>query len=545
MGTLWSKYSKLSVLVWLLLVTPGTLLIRCAGVPEIPLLDVILQREPPITTSLSDAVTEVPFLNDFDPKEMSLLIFEPRDPDGTFQVVTGLFELTAKSYCLGVGKYAPSEGDGYLYAPLKGPWADIVGNILRRSLNQPEISQQDIQVLLWAILSRTKISDMPRDMQLTAAKLLTSEEIFELNGGALGLIPEELLQEALAKLPPEVRQVLEAEASLRRMLTEAMVSYDELERVAVLRGDPPPGKGSRQVPRGRWSYHPDGYFIRYFPSGYSQTRIQLYVPESFKIERDELGRITSVADGKGNRIETEYDDTVDPVSVAGDSGIRGYAFRLIRLVSPDPWRSGQIRLAEWNDIGWTLVNVPSGGGQVGPLSGRFSNLKERYDWAKAHKNQLDRLDEQFDPQGDINDIMDLGHYSLALRDAISGDGNDTVEWAADHIYLVKKAWQSSVCKREGGCQEFDKPIALGGAASPGDTGEQILTQAGDPQPLPPPDWWMPEDYGNWDELPKCRKRCVYECEKYREVDPDLWEKCIDSCPCGKPIASVNEPRGKS
>jgi hypothetical protein len=40
------------------------------------------------------------------------------------------------------------------------------------------------------------------------------------------------------------------------------------------------------VPRGRWSSHPDGYFIRFFPSGYNKTKVQVYVPEPRAIARD-------------------------------------------------------------------------------------------------------------------------------------------------------------------------------------------------------------------------------------------------------------------
>jgi len=33
------------------------------------------------------------------------------------------------------------------------------------------------------------------------------------------------------------------------------------------------------VPRGIWTLHPDGFYVRYFPSGYSITKVQVYVPK--------------------------------------------------------------------------------------------------------------------------------------------------------------------------------------------------------------------------------------------------------------------------
>jgi hypothetical protein len=74
-----------------------------------------------------------------------------------------------------------------------------------------------------------------------------------------------------------VQSVLRAESDLRGMLTTGAGSYADMERVAVLGGAAPRGEGSVDTPSGRWSAHPDGYFIRYIPSGYSQTLVQIWV----------------------------------------------------------------------------------------------------------------------------------------------------------------------------------------------------------------------------------------------------------------------------
>ena len=61
-----------------------TFLVQCAGLPKILSLEGILEGAPPITTSLSDAVTEVPFLDDFDPKYFVSMTILPRDSKGGF-----------------------------------------------------------------------------------------------------------------------------------------------------------------------------------------------------------------------------------------------------------------------------------------------------------------------------------------------------------------------------------------------------------------------------------------------------------------------------
>ncbi|MBW1767226.1 MAG: hypothetical protein JRJ65_09285, partial [Deltaproteobacteria bacterium] len=169
-------------------------------------IDKILKSKPPITTGISDAVTEVPFLDDFYPEGAVPMGVLPRTPEGGFVLEQpGNYVFESQSYCLKAGTYAPSEGRGgagHLYAPQKGPQVDIIRSILQNSLNHPEIPQHDIQTLLWAVLSRTKIRNMSLRMRLTAAKLLTLKEIFRINGGALGLIPKRLVERAFEKLPP-------------------------------------------------------------------------------------------------------------------------------------------------------------------------------------------------------------------------------------------------------------------------------------------------------------------------------------------------------
>lgn len=538
MRRLWKKYTKPYVLVGLLLVMSIGFLVQCAGVLKILGLDEILQSEPPITTSLSDAVTEVPFLDDYDLDGAIPMSTLPRTPDGGFVLEhPGHFIFEAKSYCLGPGKYSPSGKYGYLYAPLKGPWADIVRNILQRSVNHPEIPQRDIQVLLWAIISRTKISDMSAEMQQTATKLLTPEEIFKINGGALGLIPEELLQKAIDKLPPQVRQVMEAEARLREMLTEARATYEELERVAVRFGSHPRGEGSREVPRGRWSYHPDGLFIRYFPDGYTRMLIELSVPEPFQIERDQQGRITLIADDDGNRIETDYDDAIKPSSILGEPSLKAYAFRSIRFKGLDPNNPGEKLRTEWSKVGWTFLGVPAREGRIGTFSDRFSGLKERYEWAKTHKKELNNLEDGVKKllgraaspgisQRGMEEIMALGHYAIALKEAIGSSGLERKDWVLGHVNLVKKAWQTAV-SRYMGTYKTEYVFNPAGDPASGDTEEQFLVASGSTKPKKPN--WLDQD--TWDQLNDCQKRCVEKCEKYRppRSPGTTWEKCIDDC----------------
>jgi hypothetical protein len=526
---------------------------------KIPGLDKILQSEPPITTNIDDAVTEVPFLDDFDPEGAIPMSTLPRTKGGGFILKeAGNYIFESQSYCMKAGTYVPGEergGDGYLYAPLKGPKADIVRNILRGSYDHPEIPQEDIQILLWAIISRTKISDMSREMKLVAAELLTPKELFELNGGALGLIPEDIMDKAFASVPDPVRRVLEAEAKLRQKLTEGTPTYEELESIAVLHGTPPAEEGDREVPLGRWSYHPDGYFIRYFAHGYHRTVIELYAPEIIQVERDAKGRITKVADSFGNLIETEYDDTAEPLTIPGEPSLRGYPFKSIRFERSDPDNPEEKLRIEWKNTGWTLYGVPTGKGEIGASP----ELKEYYKRSIEHKRELERLDKQFSPTGSLYGIINLFHYDVALKEATMGFQKE--KWDVNrHINLVRKAWLYDVAKREGshllGCapprlsdalfasigsilpififgnqEEDDADFEFDlseGSVQPGDQGDQPGSNSGRGTEMDETcaGNYKVCKYAAIDDYGKCTSYCMMDCKTEKDLNR-CGNKCRD------------------
>ncbi len=463
---------------------------------EVPSFADILKSEPSLTTNITDAVTEVPFLDDFNPEEALPMTDLPRTPEGGFILnLPGFFIFDCQSYCLKAGTYAPDEdrgGAGYLYAPLRGPRAEIVRHVLHASYAHPEIPQRDIQVLLWAIVARTKISRMPRAMQITAARLLTEEEILSLEGGALGLVPDSLMSQAFANLPPLVRQTLEAEARLRNMLTQAGTTYEELEQVAVLRGDPPSHEDDRAVIWGRWSFHPDGYFIRYFPLSYPRTQIELYVPETIQVERDTQGRIISIADEQGNRIETEYADTDGFLNDPGHPDVRGFSIRSIRLIHRKiihPEKTAEHR-TEWKDVGWTLVGIPSDAPATATPPDPSYNYQERLAKSKKHGEDLDSLLSGLKIMGGLSqapqlsqsqreELTNLAHYAQALSDAARVNDSANRKWTREPLDLAKRAWLAAVSRS---LAAHPDPLIFDPAADPvpGNAASQRLGDSGRP-----------------------------------------------------------------
>jgi hypothetical protein len=243
-------------------------------------LNKILKQPQAITTSFKDVNktgSRPPSYLDLENKEPQPLYMLPKAPNGGYKLCAGFFEMTNKSYCLHAGTRGPSSGDGYMLAPVLGPKSEVVILILKSGEKHPNVKQHDIQILLWAIIARTRFVDMDNSIKLTASTLLSPQELLMLEGGALGILPASLMDKAKSQLPPAVQSVFEAENNIRRLAASGNSSYEEMERYAILAGIAP--QLDPEVPSGIWSLHPDGYYIRFIPLGYSVTRTQIYVPQ--------------------------------------------------------------------------------------------------------------------------------------------------------------------------------------------------------------------------------------------------------------------------
>ena len=451
---------------------------KIPGLDRIPGLDKIMGKEPPVTTSLADALTEVAFLDNFTPELPLPLGAAPRTSEGEYKLRPGAYRYTAQTYCLHAGTHGPGRGEGYLYAPLQGQRAPIIRNLLRHSVQHPEIHQHDVQLLIWSILARTKPGDMRPELQRAASQLLTPKEIYELNGGALGIIPDEVKEKAFAQAPESVRKVLEAENRIREMVTRVNATFDQVERVAVLAGEPPVEPGDRtDLPRQRWSYHPEGYFVRFDPHGYPRTNVDVYVPEWFQIARDEAGRITRLNDKYGNRIETTYAPVRKSSSTAS---LRASEFASVRFIDGLSGKS----VGKWDRSGWLLSGSPGEGNEVAGETLMMTDVASRVALAKQRKAEFEKL-LQKRKGGSVQQLLDLAGYYDAVRALAGKDAK-----VARYPNLVLSAWQAAFVQGalpsmasaggassgdvSGGGTDFDPSSNV---AVPGQTARQRLSQS--------------------------------------------------------------------
>jgi len=231
----------------------------------------------PVTTSFKDVDMTKYLADDFGNDAVYKNIHDqPYTWEKGFFLTPGFYEGNFNSFCIKAGTYSPQSGNGRFYAALKGPKADIVLAIIEKYQTNPDITQKEVQLLLWAIVAKTDFQKMKGDVKAIALKILTPEQIARLSKGALEEFASNEIKK-VAKQNETLRHIIEAENNLRKKYYQGINEYSEYEAIAMRAGVEPIFQGFN---KGRWTKHPDGFFIRYRVQGYRGTHTQIYVPEN-------------------------------------------------------------------------------------------------------------------------------------------------------------------------------------------------------------------------------------------------------------------------
>ena len=185
-----------------------------------------LSRDP-ITTSFNDVDKTKYLEDDFGNDAVYKNIHDqPYSWEKGFFLTPGFYEGNFLSFCIKAGTYAPQKGNGRFYAELKGPKADIVSAIIERFQKDPEITQKDVQLLLWAIVAKVDFQKMKGEVKIIALKILTPDQIARLSKGALEeYTSKEIIK--VAKKNETLRYIIEAENKLRRKYYQGINDYSE------------------------------------------------------------------------------------------------------------------------------------------------------------------------------------------------------------------------------------------------------------------------------------------------------------------------------
>jgi hypothetical protein len=237
----------------------------------------------------------------------------PRTEDGGFVLLPGLYEADFKTYCLQPGTPGPSAKDVYFQTPLEGARKELIQTILLNSRKQSGLEQKNVQLLLWSVVSGSDFHKLSHDVQYAAIQLLTPRQLFELQGGVLGVV------KTVARVVPSSA----IQNDIRKLFDLSIRSYEAFEQLAVL--STPSHVWRADLKQDQWYKQEEGYYIRYIPNNYKQTRIQVYVPD---------GIVYSTAHETGNYVV--FDPTSWVVMPANSNaqrlGIGGPVLDIVRTV---------------------------------------------------------------------------------------------------------------------------------------------------------------------------------------------------------------------
>ena len=120
----------------------------------------------------------------------------------------GFYTIDLKSFCMHAGTYAPSKGDGYLYAPVKGPRKELINSLVKNWYKNQDIPQEKVQALVWGVIAKSSFKNMSPDLQLVATRLLSKSDLLQLSKMGLDFIPASVMSKAKSNLPKPIQLVL-------------------------------------------------------------------------------------------------------------------------------------------------------------------------------------------------------------------------------------------------------------------------------------------------------------------------------------------------
>ncbi len=438
---------------------------------EIPGLD-LWQPGSAITTSFDDAYQVTPWLNNFD-----ILNAEKFKKENNNE---GYFYTWLESYCLKAGKRGPVSGNGYLLAPLKGNMKEIIKNILSRRNNHPEISREDVQLLLWAIESGTNFRDLDPGLQARVLPLLTSDEILKLNFKT---------NDVLDLLPDELKEAANYYRGLRQMILDPRRSFSEIEQFAV------PVNINAFLPidsiyDGAWNYIGKGYYARSYSGFYTKSFFEFYKPMQVVITRDAKNRITGLKSGN-YYLEISYTETPELI----EGKYRADKFAVVKVTASD----GSTFVI--NNSGWVVSRDFKYSG-IGISDTQYSNQLTSDEFIRRTNLSMNKLNGLKEYAGKLKskkkaglteqEILGIYEITEALRVLLNNDRSlniDSYDNAYDMINNAEYYSNSKFCNQTGNISGQSNPglfdLFSGLTMVPANTTNQRLGTGGyeaDPDP---------------------------------------------------------------
>lgn len=230
-----------------------------------------------ISTGFSDAIHGEPLPPSFDPKSFLPLLSLERTDDGAFILKPGIYEATLQSFALDTDANTTKAAGDYP-APIKGRYARILSSLLKEAELHPDISQGELQQLVFAIVSGTDLEKMPPGLQQLALRALRKESLKQLQGAAQANAFNKALMDMINARIAKDKGAQKTLGQLSDIGKQMEKNADAMPLDVNALPEP--------VARGTWAQMPGGFYVRYLPEGYVKTRLQIIVPETAVSQTD-------------------------------------------------------------------------------------------------------------------------------------------------------------------------------------------------------------------------------------------------------------------
>jgi hypothetical protein len=229
-----------------------------------------------LSTSFADTIHGETLPANIDPKAFKPLTELDRTDDGAFILKPGIYEAYVQSYTLEPGDVNATKAGGYYPAPIKGTKAKIVSSLLKQIELHPDVSQSDVQFLLFAIVQGVDLEKMPPNVQQTAVRVLPKDIVREMQAATQAKAFQQGLMNILNAHAAKDKNAQANQQKMADFNNQLKQMQQQAEATAAFNGQP---DAAAPVVRGTWVQMPGGFYVRYLPDGYVKTRLQLMVPD--------------------------------------------------------------------------------------------------------------------------------------------------------------------------------------------------------------------------------------------------------------------------
>lgn len=369
--------------------------------------------------------------------------------NGKMHLAPGTYAFSLQSFCLEGGKHGPGPGSVYALAPLQGPRSALIRRVLHAAATS-QVDKARVQALVWAIGSRTGYHGWSQEMRRTAEELLDERDLFVLGKRHWRLVPQPVRQLAshllgwLLERNPSWQRLVGGLAAGRRVLADALATYEDIERV-FLRPGAVPTAGPRRFQAEHWSLVPGGSFVRLFADSYQAARAEVYVPPpvAWAIERDEQCRVIRLRVDEGPEVTFEYADN----PAGSDLGLPIWSFHRVSFRSTafdcELFHSGWVARDVRQLAALDPKEHPSIAGRIQTARALVHDITQLSAFASASAEPAPGgAQGSSDP---LQDIADLGHYVNGLEAIVEDLRNfpshrEKLRWLKEHCRRLREAY---------------------------------------------------------------------------------------------------------